>query len=74
MNIPDPGTYVRITYVKPREGGVVGEEGEIISISSETIKLEFQPKRRKQDEKDPPVVKSTVAKHEILRVEKINAK
>lgn len=73
MTIPEPGTYVRVYYVRPKRGGIVGEEGEIVSVSSDAIRLESQPKRRENEDKNPPIVKSTVQKHDIMRVERVNA-
>lgn len=74
MKLPDPGTYVAIRYTKERPGGVIGEEGEIISISSDSVTLQFQPKRREGETENPKPVKSVVPKHEIMSVVKVNAR
>lgn len=72
MKLPDPGTYVRVYYVKEKPGRVIGEEGEIVGISSDHVSLKFQPPRRKDETEDPQPIKSSIPKHEIKEIVKVN--
>jgi|GEM_PF-6528389 len=68
MHIPNPGIYVRVYYHKELPGGIIGEEGEIVSITKDHVNLKFQPKYE-----DAQPVKSSIPRNEIKRVIKVNA-
>ena len=63
MRIPEPGTYVRVIYTKVRPGGVIGEEGEILTVSADHITLRYQGKYE-----GALPIKSSLAKKDIKEI------